>query len=76
MNKQDRAELTRAYAMIDEAKGIVEAVAEAEQEKFDNLSEGLQASERGQRMGEVASELQDACAMLADVLASIEGAQE
>ncbi len=31
MNKQDRAELTRAYAMIDEAKGIIEAVAGAQE---------------------------------------------
>ncbi len=76
MNKQDRAELTKAYAMIDEAKDIIEAVAAAELEKFENLSEGLQASERAQRMEEVASELQNVCDNIDDVLAAIEGAQE
>ena len=75
MNKQDRAELARAYAMIDKAKSIIEAVADGELEKFENLSEGLQASERGQRMEEVASELQNVCDTIDDVLATIEGAQ-
>lgn len=76
MNKADRTELTKACALINEAKSIIEQIAEAEQEKFDNLSEGLQASERGQRMEEVAAELQDACGNLDDVLTTIEGCQE
>ncbi len=75
MNKQDRTQLAKAYSMLDDVKSLIEEVANAEQEMFDNLSEDLQASERGQRMEEVASELQNACDTIDDVLATIEGAQ-
>ena len=68
--------------MIEEAKSIIEAVGEGEQEKFDNLTEGLQAGERGQRMEEVAGDLADSCFhllicrnMLNDILA-LDQAQE
>jgi len=59
MNKADRAQLAKAAALIEEAKTIVEEVAEGEQEKFDNLTEGLQAAERGQKMEETASNLSE-----------------
>lgn len=76
MNKQGRDRLARAATMIDEAKSIIEAVAEEEQEKFDNLSEGLQASERGQKMEEAASTLEDLASTLDDVLSSLGEVQE
>lgn len=55
MNKADRAELARAVTLIEEAKVIVETIGDAEQEKFDNMSEGLQATERGRKMEDAAS---------------------
>lgn len=76
MNKQDRAELQKAINMIDEAKSIVESIGEAEQEKFDNLSEGLQASERGQKFEETATALADAVGSLDDVMSSLNDAIE
>ena len=76
MNIKDRAELTKASVMIAEARAIIEAIAEGEQEKFDNMSEGLQASERGARMEQAASELADAVDTLDEVLTVIEQAQE
>jgi len=43
--------------LLNSAKTEVESVKEDEQEAFDNLSEGLQAAERGQRMEEVINSL-------------------
>jgi len=59
MNKFDRKELERARTLLTEAQEIVSAVAEGEQDKFDNLNEGLQASAMGQRFEEVAGELEE-----------------
>jgi hypothetical protein len=52
MNKQDRKEIAELVEILENAKGRVENLCDAEQEKFDNLSEGLQQSERGQKMEE------------------------
>ena len=76
MNKADRAQLAKASALIDEAKSIVEAVGEAEQEKFDNLTEGLQAAERGQKMEEVATDLAELVGTLEEAVSTIERAAE
>ena len=76
MNKADRAELQKAHDMIEEAKSIIETIGEQEQEKFDNLTEGLQASERGQKFEETASSLADAAGALDDVLGAINDAME
>lgn len=73
MNKTDRAELQKAVKLIEQAKTIVEAVGEQEQEKFDTLTEGLQASERGQKFEEAASVLEGAVSSLDDAVSEIEG---
>lgn len=64
MNARDRKELTalqaRLLALKDEADEIREAVgalADAEREKYDNMSEGLQESEKGQAISEAADTL-------------------
>lgn len=76
MNKQGRAELDRASKLLDEARSIIETISEEEQEKFDNLTEGLQAAERGQRMEEVASTLAEQVEAIGDVMIALEEAQE
>lgn len=60
MNKQQRKKLSD---MLDEIAGYVstlEEMAEEEQEKYDNMPEGLQDSERGQTIQEAADNLQQA----------------
>ena len=52
MNKARRKEIEKAIALIEQAREILEAVAEEEQEAFDNMPEGLQSSERGEYMEE------------------------
>lgn len=72
MNKQDRADLTKARAMIQHAQSIIGDTGEREQEKFDNMSEGLQQSENGQKLEENASGLDDLGSTLDDVLSSLD----
>lgn len=52
MNKQRRIRVKDALELIDRARGILEEVMDEEQESFDNLPEGLQEGEKGERMQE------------------------
>ena len=50
MNKLRRKQLQAAADLLEEARAILEAVRDEEQESFDNMPEGLQCSERGEAM--------------------------
>lgn len=52
MNKQRRKQIAAAIELIEQAQAILEEVIAEEQEAFDNLPEGIQASERGELMEE------------------------
>lgn len=68
VRKQVADLLNRLRTLQSEAESIGEeltSLSDEEQEKFNNLSEGLQATERGQALEEAAGKLQeaaDACA--------------
>lgn len=64
----------KASDLILEAKEAVEGIAGEEQESFDKLSEGLQQSERGQRMEEVANSLEGAASRLEELADTIDEA--
>ena len=51
MNKARRKEIARAIELMEQAREILEAVRDEEQETFDNMPESLQGSERGEAMG-------------------------
>jgi hypothetical protein len=76
MNKENRKELERAINLIEEAKLIVEQIKDEEQEKFDKLSEGLQASEKGQKFEETVSTLDDVFSQLEEATDGINLASE
>lgn len=76
MNAQRRKEIQKAIALIEEARTILEYVAEAEQEAFDNLPESIQYSERGSRMEEVADSINDVCRELEDQVDNLQDAIE
>ena len=66
MNKAQRKQLAEAISLleqaqqiINDAKSIVETIKDEEQEKFDNLNEGMQAMEANQKLEENASALDD-----------------
>lgn len=75
MNAEDRKTLDKAYALLDQAKALVEEVSTAEQEKYDNMTEGLQATERGQRMDEVATLLAQTVETIDEVMNEIDEAK-
>lgn len=72
MNKQDRKEIARAIALIEEAKEIFESISSQEQEKYDNLSEGLQASENGQKFESNVESLDEAVSNIEDVINNVQ----
>ncbi len=59
MNARRRKELKKAMELIEQAYSIIETVKEEEIEAYDNLPEGLQNTEQGQRMDEIAFDLED-----------------
>lgn len=60
VNANDRKEVAKAVGLLQEAQAILEQLATAEQDKFDNMSEGLQSSERGQAIEAAANTLAEA----------------
>lgn len=76
MNKENRSELNKAIDLINEAKAIIESVKDGEQDKFDNLSEGLQQTENGQKFEEIVSVLDDALNELESACDNINQAAE
>ena len=62
--------------VADYASGVVQAEAEAEQEGYDNLSEGLQQTERGRTMEEAAGCLQEATDSLYQIVVDISEAEK
>ena len=76
MNKENRKELEKAISLIEDAKQIIESIKDDEQDKFDNLPEGLQQSERGEKFEENVSVLDDALSQLEEVIDNISTATE
>lgn len=65
MNKIRRKEISRAIALMAQAREILEYVRDEEQEAFDNMPESIQSSERGETM-------EDYIYTLEDVLSNLE----
>lgn len=61
MNKQRRKVLEDCHQKLTVA-------AEEERECFENMPEGLQQSERGEMMEQTADELDEACALIEEIL--------
>lgn len=57
MNDDRRKRIDEAMEHISAARELLDTVIAEEQEAFDNLPEGLQNSERGQKMEETAGSL-------------------
>lgn len=60
MNRQRRKKLAEAVELLNRANEIISNVLDEEQEAFDNLSEGLQETERGQQMSDYIDTLTEA----------------
>ena len=67
MNKARRKQIESIMNRISEAKSDLEMVQDDEQSAFDNLTDSLQQTERGQQMEETISELADIVSNLEDI---------
>lgn len=71
MNKERRVKLKEAIEIIERGKDIVEDVKFDEEFAFDNLSEGLQATTRGQTMEECIDYMDEAIEKLEEAIEGI-----
>lgn len=76
MNARRRKDLQKAIELLQQAYSIIETVQEEEQEAFDNLPEGIQYSESGERMEENVSTLEDIASTLEEAIDNIETVME
>ena len=72
MNKNDRKQLQEAVELISKAMTIVEDVKYSEEEKYENLSEGLKCSERGETFTENVDELDSVLTSMEENVSIIE----
>lgn len=72
MNKERRDRLSDVIASLEEAKDLLEDVKNDEQDAFDNMSVGLQCSERGSKMEDYIELMEDAGDQIDNVCEFIE----
>ena len=75
MNKWRRIMIDDAISYLEKAKEILETVLEEEQEYFDNMPEGLQSSEKGDKAQEAISNLDVSVDALDTVISDCESAK-
>jgi prefoldin subunit 5 len=76
MNKQRRTRIEKIAASLAELQSDIELVRDDEWEAFDNLPEGLQESERGDRMQEVIDCLEEAISNIDEAIENLNTAAE
>lgn len=68
MNKQNRKELQGYVDSLDEIKCAIEQMQCGEEEKFDNLPEGIQESERGDKFQEAIENLESSSSSIEEAI--------
>ena len=76
MNKATRAEIAGLMEKLENIKSDIENLQSEEQDKFDNMPEGLQQSENGQKCEAASSALECAMSSLGDVINYLEEASD
>mgnify|MGYP001769749452 CR=1 FL=1 len=74
MNKEGRKKLSEILAKVEEIEGEICTIKDEEQEKFDNLPEGLQVSDKGTQIEEIIGYLEEAENCLQELIANIDNA--
>ena len=59
MNKTQRVRIGEIISKIEDARQELEEISQEEQDKFDNLSEGLQQTEKGEELSKSAEDFAD-----------------
>lgn len=76
MNKEVRTKLESVSKELSDIQSNLESIAVDEENKFDNLSEGLQQSDRGQAMQQAADELNEAASYVESAAQELQNAIE
>ena len=76
MNKQQRKTIDGWIESLEEIKFGIEVMQEEENDKYENLPEGIQDSERGESMYEAAENLEMAASSIDEVLEYLTEAQD
>ena len=76
MNKKDRKVISGWIDKLEEIKSEIEDMQTEEECKFDNLPEGIQESERGERMIESIECLGDSVSSIEEAIDSLNEAME
>ena len=72
MNKQDRKQISELITQVEELRDQINYLAETERQKYENLPEGLQMSDRGQGFEECATALAEAASEMDDAITALE----
>lgn len=72
MNREQRKEIKELIKQLEIVKDKIDSIRDDEEDKFDNLSEGLQATMRGQDMEDAIGNLEDAIDNIAEAVANLE----
>ena len=76
MNNSRRKELNTINDRLFECVYAVEGIRDEEQEAYNNLPEGLQVSETGERIGNALAELESAINSIEDAMDALKNAAE
>ena len=74
MNKERRALIDKALDTLGDLRSDVESIRDAEQDAYDNMPEGLQSSDRGERAQEAGDSLDNAISNLEEAFSELESA--
>ena len=72
MNKTRRNQLKEALKLLEHAMSVISAMADEEQEAFDNMPESLQDGERGEQMQDYISSLEDMSFSIEELMTDLE----
>ena len=76
MNAERRKQIQSLIAQVEDLQSEINGILEAEQESFDNMPEGLQSSERGEKAEEAIQQLEEAAGYCDEVINGLHGAVE
>lgn len=68
MNKQNRKMIEGYISQLEDLKGNIEAMKDEEEEKLDNMPDGLQESERGEAIQDAIDNLDSASDSIGDAI--------
>lgn len=76
MNNDRRSRLADAIQKIEEAKTLIEVARDEEQDAHDNLPEGLQSGEKGEKMTSAIATMDDAISDIENLVEALNEASE